>query len=161
MLVSKQLNYLHHKELGLNKDNILVIPATPQLVEKLDVFRQQLLRNPDIVAVTGSKRVPSDGLWDNSGARIISGGSSTPIGFRLANVRVDEQFIPTYGIKLMAGRNFYEHVSADSGYILNETAVKKIGWKSPDEAIGQIIEYGGRKASVIGVVQDFHYESLA
>jgi putative ABC transport system permease protein len=160
MLVSKQLNYLHHKELGLNKDNIIVIPATPQLIEKLDVFRQQLLRNPDVVSVTGSKRVPSDGLWDNSGARVISGGSSTPIGFRLANVRVDGQFIPTYGIKLMAGRNFYEQVSADTGYILNETAVKKIGWKSPDEAIGQIIDYGNRKASVIGVVQDFHYESL-
>jgi putative ABC transport system permease protein len=160
MLVSKQLNYLHHKELGLNKDNIIIIPATRKLVEKLDVFRQQLLLNPDIVAVTGSKRVPSDGLWDNSGARIISGGSSEPIGFRLANVRVDEQFIPTYGIKLVAGRNYYEHVSADSGYILNETAVKKIGWKTPEEAIGQIIDYGNRKASVVGVVKDFHYESL-
>jgi putative ABC transport system permease protein len=119
-----------------------------------------LLRNPDIVSITGSKRVPSDGLWDNSGARVISGGSSTPIGFRLANVRVDDRFIPTYGIKLMAGRNFYEQVSADTGYILNETAVKMIGWKSPDEAVGQIIDYGNRKASVIGVVQDFHYESL-
>ena len=105
--------------------------------------------------------MPSDGLWDNSGARIISGGSSTPIEFRLANVRVDDQFIPTYGIKLMAGRNFYESiVSADTGYILNETAVKKIGWKSPEEAIGQIIDYGDRKATVIGVVKDFHYESL-
>lgn len=160
MLVSKQINYLHHKELGLNKDNIIVIPATPQLVEKLDVFRQRLLGNQDIIAVTGSKRVPSDGLWDNSGARILSGGNSTPIGFRLANVRVDEQFIPTYGIKVIAGRNFNEHISTDSGYIINETAIKKIGWKSPEDAIGQIIEYGGRKASVIGVVQDFHYESL-
>ncbi len=160
LLVSKQLNYLNHKELGLNKNNIIVIPATPRLVEKLDVFRQQLLGNPDIVAVTGSKRVPSDGLWDNSGARIISGGSITPVNFRLANVRIDEQFIPAYGIKLMAGRNFYEHISADSGYILNETAVKKIGWKSPEEAIGQVIDYGNRKAGVIGVVKDFHYESL-
>ena len=160
MLVSKQLNYLHHKELGLNKDNIIVIPATPQLVEKLDVFRQQLLQNPDIVAVSGSKRVPSDGLWDNSGARVISGGSSTPVGFRLANVRIDQHFIPAYGIKLMAGRNFHEQVIADSGYLLNETAVAKIGWKSPEEAIGQIIDYGGRKEEVIGVVKDFHYESL-
>jgi putative ABC transport system permease protein len=160
MLVSKQLNYLYHKELGLNKDNILVIPATPQLVEKRDVFRQQLLRDRGIVAVAGSKRVPSDGLWDNSDAKVFSGGSYTPVGFRLANVRADEQFIPTYGIKLIAGRNFYEHVSSDTGYILNETAVKKIGWKSPDEAIGQIIDYGGHKAGVIGVVQDFHYESL-
>jgi putative ABC transport system permease protein len=160
MLVSKQLNYLIHKELGINKDNIIVIPSTPKLVEKLDVFRQQLLLNPDIVSVAGSKRVPSDGLWDNSGARIISGENSTPIGFRLANVRIDQQFIPTYKIKVLSGRNLYENVVSDSGYILNETAVKKIGWKSPEDAIGQIVEYGGRKAGVIGVVKDFHYESL-
>jgi putative ABC transport system permease protein len=160
MFVSKQLSYLNHKELGLNKDNIIVIPATPQLIEKLDVFRQQLLSDPDIKEVAGSKRVPSDGLWDNSDARIISGGNSTPVGFRLANVRIDQHFIATYGIKLLAGRNFHEQVPADSGYILNETAVSKIGWKSPEEAIGQIIDYGGRKQQVIGVVKDFHYESL-
>jgi putative ABC transport system permease protein len=160
LLVSRQLNFLNHKELGLNKNNIIIIPATPRLVEKLDVFRQQLLLNPSVVDVSGSKRVPSDGLWDSNGARLISGGSTTPLGFRLANVRADNRFLTTYGIRLLAGRDFYEHIPPDSGFILNETAVKKIGWKSPDDAIGQIIDYGDRKGSVIGVVQDFHYESL-
>jgi putative ABC transport system permease protein len=75
-------------------------------------------------------------------------------------VRIDREFIPTYKVKLVAGRNFNENISADSGYILNETAVKKIGWDSPDEAIGKIIQYGRRKGNVIGIVKDFHYESL-
>jgi putative ABC transport system permease protein len=160
LLVSKQLNYLHDKDLGLDKENIIVIPATPLLIEKLDVFKQQLFRNSNILAVSASKRVPSEGLWDSNGARIISGNNSAPLGFRLANVRIDEQFIPSYRIKLAAGRNFYENIANDFGYVINESAVKKIGWKSPEEAIGQIIEYGDRKGNVIGVVKDFHYESL-
>jgi putative ABC transport system permease protein len=160
LLISKQLNYLNRKELGLEKEDIVVIPAGRLLIEKLDVFKQQLLRNPLIVSVAASKRVPSDGLWDSNGARIISGSNVTPIGFRLANVRIDEDFIPTYKIKLVAGRNFYDRTGSNSGYILNEMAAKKIGWKSPEEALGQIIEYGGHQETVIGVVQDFHYESL-
>lgn len=160
LLVSRQLNYINNKELGLDKENIIVIPTTPLLIEKLAVFRQQLTQNPNILNVSASKRVPSDGLMDSNGANIISDGNITPLGFRLANVRIDGQFIPTYKIKLAAGRNFNENISTDFGYIINESAVKKIGWKSPEEAIGRIIEYGDRKGNVIGVVKDFNYESL-
>jgi putative ABC transport system permease protein len=160
LIVSRQLNYINDKELGFNKENIIVIPAIQQLIEKFDVFKQQLTQNPNILNVTASKRVPSDGLMDSNYANIISDGKVAPLGFRLANVRIDGQFIPTYKIKLVAGRNFNEDIFSDFGYIVNETTVKKIGWKSPEDAIGRIIEYGGRKGNVIGVVKDFNYESL-
>jgi putative ABC transport system permease protein len=160
LIVSKQLNYINDKELGFNKENILVLPATQQLIDKIDVFRQQLAQNPNVLDVTATKRVPSDGLMDSNDANIISDGKVSPLGFRLANVRIDGHFISTYKIKLVAGRNFNENISSDFGYIINETAVKKIGWKSPGEAIGRIIEYGGHQGNVIGVVKDFNYESL-
>ncbi len=160
LLVSRQLNYINNKNLGLDKENIIVIPATQQLIDKLDAFRQQLTQNPNIINISASKRVPSEGLMDSNDANIISEGSVTPLGFRLASVRIDGHFIPTYKINLAAGRNFYDNISADFGYIINESAVKKIGWKSPEEAIGRIIEYGGWKGNVIGVVKDFNYESL-
>ena len=160
LLVSKQLKFINNKELGLDKENIIVIPATPKLVEKIDVFREQLSQNSNILAVSASKRVPSDGLMDSNGANIISDDKVTQLGFRVANVRVDGQFIPTYRIKILAGRNFNENISADSGYIINESAVQKIGWKSPEDAIGRVIIYGKHKGNVEGVVQDFHYESL-
>ncbi len=160
LLVSKQLNYLHHKELGIDKENIVIIPVTPLLLQKFDDFKQQLLKNSNVLTVSGSKRVPSSGLWDSNGARVISGGNAIPLGFRLANVRTDDQFIPTYKVQLLAGRNFHENIASDFGYLINEMAVKEIGWKSPEESIGQVIEYGGREGSVIGVVKDFHYESL-
>jgi len=154
------LNYVNEKELGLNKENIIIIPTTPKLIEKLEVFKQQLSQNQNITAVSASKRVPSEGLWDSDGTSVISEGISSPLGFRIANVRIDRDFIRTYDIKVMAGRNFNENIAADSGYIFNESAVKKIGWKSAEDAIGKLIKYGRRKAGVIGVVKDFNYESL-
>lgn len=160
LVVSRQLNYVNDKELGLNKENIIVVPSTPKIIEKLDVFKQQLTQNTGIVSASASKRVPSDGLMDSNGASVVSEGVAAPIGFRIANVRVDRDFIPTYDIKLLAGRNFNENISVDSGYIVNESAVRKIGWKSPDDAIGKLIRYGRHTAQVIGVVQDFNYESL-
>ena len=160
LIVYKQLSYIQHKELGLQKENIIVIPTTPQLVEKLDVFRQELTANPNILSVSGSKRVPSDGLWDNSGAEIESNGGVSPIEFRLPNVRVDEHFLSTYGIPLIAGRNFDETDGESSGYLINEQAARQIGWESAEEAIGQVITYGGHRGNVIGVIGDFHYESL-
>jgi len=160
LLVSRQLNYVNEKELGLNKENIIIIPTTPKLIEKLEVFKQQLSQNQNITAVSASKRVPSEGLWDSDGTSVISEGISSPLGFRIANVRIDRDFIRTYDIKVMAGRNFNENIAADSGYIFNESAVKKIGWKSAEDAIGKLIKYGRRKAGVIGVVKDFNYESL-
>ncbi|XOV91757.1 MAG: ABC transporter permease [Bacteroidota bacterium] len=160
LIIYKQLNYIQNKELGLKKENILVIPTTPQLVDKLDVFRQELTTNPNILSVSGSKRVPSNGLWDNNEAEIESDGEVHQIDFRLANVRVDEHFLSTYNIPLIAGRNFEEKKIENAGYLLNEAAVKQIGWESAEEAIGQVIVYGGEKGSVIGVIGDFHYESL-
>ncbi len=160
LVVSRQLNYINSIQLGIDKNNIIVVPLTQKLREKLEVFKQQLAQNSNILSVCASKRVPSDGLLDSNGANIIADGNASPLGFRLANVRIDRDFLSTYRIDLVAGRNFNENISVDSGYILNETAVSKIGWKSPDEALGQIIEYGGRRASIIGVIRDFHYESL-
>ncbi len=158
--VFKQLDYLQDKKLGLNKENIIIIPATSQLIDNLETFKQQLARNPNILTVSASKRVPSDGLWDSQGARVISGENITQLGFRLANIIVDEQFIPTYKIRLTAGRNFSDDINNEFNYILNETAARRIGWESPRDAIGQVIEYGGKRGNVIGVTEDFHYESL-
>ncbi len=160
LFVYKQINYLHHKNLGLDKENIVVIPSTPQLNEKLNVFKQQLAQNPNILSASASKRTPSQGLWDSGGASVISDGNSNPLDFRLANVRVDEDFLSTYKIDLVAGENFDKSKDSDKGYLINETAAKKIGWKSPEDAIGNQINYGGHVDKIIGVTKDFHYESL-
>ncbi|SHF93232.1 putative ABC transport system permease protein [Mariniphaga anaerophila] len=160
LFVFKQTNYLHEKNLGLDKENIVVIPSTQQLNEKLDVLKQQLAQNPNIISASASKRTPSQGLWDSGSATVISDGSSKPLDFRLANINIDESFLSTYKIELAAGKNFEKFSESNAGYLINETAAKKIGWDSPEDAIGNQINYSGQVGRIIGVTKDFHYESL-
>lgn len=74
---------------------------------------------------------------------------------------MDDGFILTYGIKMVAGRNFNKNFATDSNnYVINVATVKVLGWKTPDNAIGRDLVYGGVKGKVIGVVNDIHFESL-
>jgi len=89
------------------------------------------------------------------------GDSLRPVTTDIKVVAADYDFIPIYGIHLAAGRNFSRDYSMDtSNFILNESAVKAIGWKSPQDAVGRDFAYGGTKGHVVGVIEDFHFESL-
>ena len=161
-IVYNQLEYCRNKNLGLNKEHIVVLPADQNIAQRYPDIRNQLLQYPHIAGVAASKRVPSGRLLDSSGGSVIDGEKSEPLNFRIANVRVDHSFIDTYGMQMAAGRNFSIEFPTDSteAFILNETAVKKIGWPSPEAAIGKPFQYGNRRGRIIGVVKDFHYESL-
>jgi putative ABC transport system permease protein len=161
-VVYNQLEYCNNKELGLTKERILVLPAGSPMIQRYATFKNRLLLHKGVVGVAASKRVPSGRLLDSSGARILDGENSERLNFRIANVQVDHDFLDTYGIELAAGRNFSVDFPTDSteAFILNETAVKKIGWESADVAVGRAFGYGGRQGKIVGVVKDFHYESL-
>ena len=163
-IVYDQLEYCRTKNLGLNKEHIVVLPVEPgdATARRYPDLKKQLLQHPHIASVTASKRVPSGRLLDSSQGRIAEGDSYQPLDFRIANVRVDHSFIDTYGVQMAAGRNFSVDFPTDSAeaFILNETAVKKIGWPSPDAAIGKAFQYGNRQGRIVGVIKDFNYESL-
>jgi putative ABC transport system permease protein len=91
----------------------------------------------------------------------MEGDSMQPVTADIKFVSADYDFIPAYGINMVAGRNFSRSFSMDtSNFILNESAVKAIGWKKPQDAIGKNFAYGGAKGKVVGVMADFHFESL-
>ncbi len=163
-VVYNQLEYCRTKNLGLNKKHIVVLPVNsgPEIARRYPDMRNQLLQHPHISGVAASKRVPSGRLLDSSGGSVPVGDKYEPLNFRIANVRVDHSFVETYGMQMVAGRNFSVQFPTDSteAFILNETAVKKIGWASPEAAVDQPFQYGNRKGRIIGVVKDFHYESL-
>jgi putative ABC transport system permease protein len=76
-------------------------------------------------------------------------------------VVTDYDFIPTYGIRMMAGRNFSRNYGTDtSNFVINESAVKAVGWKSPEEAVGKDFKYGTLTGHIIGVMKDFNFESF-
>jgi putative ABC transport system permease protein len=130
--------------------------------QQYEQLKARLLQQPGISEVTLTSRVPSGSLLDAMGASAEVQQEMKDINYRLANVEVDHDFIPSFDIRLVAGRDFDVNRASDSteAFILNETAVSRIGWASAEEAVGKKMNYGSRKGYVIGVVEDFHFESL-
>ncbi len=161
-VVAGQLEYVQTRNLGFDEEHVIVLPSSPAMISRLEGFKTRLLQNPKILSISAAKRVPSGRLLDSAGSRVLSGETSQPINFRIAQLRVDYDYIPTFGIEIVAGRNFSREMGTDpaQAFMLNETAVKRIGWKSPEEAIGKGFGYGQRNGQIIGVVKDFHFESL-
>lgn len=160
-VVFQQLRYMQNAALGYDKDHIVTLPYYPQLKDHYESFRQALLQDPGIKNVTRSSRIPTGRLLDEMGAQAPGSDSLVPVKADIRCVAVDENFVPAYGIQLAAGRNFSRSFGTDtSGFILNEAAVRAIGWKSPQDAVGSAFQYGGISGRIIGVVRDFHFESL-
>ncbi len=161
IIVFQQLRYMQDTSLGYDKEHIITLPYYNSVNPQYDAFRNDLLRNQGIKGVARSSRIPTGRLLDYQGASTMVGDSMQPVTADIRNVSADYDFISTYGIHLVAGRNFSRDYSMDtSNFILNESAVKAIGWKLPQDAIGKDFMYGGAKGRVIGVMADFHFESL-
>jgi putative ABC transport system permease protein len=160
-VVYQQLQYIQNKALGFNKDHILTVGYDKSLGKQYDSFKGDLLKNASVKDVGRSSRIPSGRLLDESGVNVIEGASMQPVNIDLKYITADYGFIPTYGMQMASGRNFSKAFSTDTNnFIINETAVQGLGWKNPQNALGKDIKYGGAQGKVIGVVKDFHFESL-
>jgi len=160
-VVFQQLSYIENKSLGFNKDHILITGYSGTLTKQYESFRQELLKNSAVRSIGRSSRIPSGRLLDDQGAQVIEGGKSVPTNIELKYITTDFGFMDTYGMKLAAGRNFSrDYLTDTANYIINETAVQQLGWKTAQNAIGKDLTYGGTKGKVIGVVHDFHFEDL-
>jgi putative ABC transport system permease protein len=137
----------------------LAYPST--IDDKFESFRTGLLANSGVQSVARSSRMPTGRLLDAMGSQIDKGDSLEPTKADIKFLRIDEGFFPTYDIKTTAGRNFSKAYGSDtSAYIINEAAVKALALKAPEDAIGKGFLYGGHKGQIVGVVNDFHFESL-
>ncbi|HEY4147603.1 MAG TPA: ABC transporter permease [Chitinophagaceae bacterium] len=160
-IVLRQLQYMQTMALGFNKDHIVTLPDNAGLNTSYESFRTALLADAGILDVARSTRIPSGRLLDASGSQINRGDSLAPTKADIKFVRADERFIPTYGVKIVAGRNFSRDFNTDtSSFLINEESVKALGLKSNEEAIGKQFMYGGRRGTLVGVFGDFHFESL-
>ncbi len=163
VVVYRQLNYMQDKSLGYRKDQIVVLPVFySDSTINYQTFMDELKASTAIKNAGRSSRIPSGRLLDTNGSQVMKGDSLAPTEIPIKFLRVDHDFIPTYEMKLLAGRNFSRQFATDdtTAFILNEAAVKGIGWKNPEQAIDQPFGYGDRKGKIIGVLKDFHFESL-
>ncbi|MGN6355233.1 MAG: ABC transporter permease, partial [Parafilimonas sp.] len=161
VIVFQQLRYMQNASLGYDKDHLITMAYNNQLNDQYEAFRNTLLQNSNIKAVGRSSRIPTGRLLDGMGAQVPGNDSMVPVKADIRFLATDYDFIPAYRIPLAAGRNFSRSYGTDtSNFIINEAAVKAIGWKSNDLAVGKDFKYGQFSGHIIGVVKDFHFESL-
>ncbi|MCC3160017.1 ABC transporter permease [Hymenobacter sp. 15J16-1T3B] len=161
-VVALQLRYLQQAPLGYEREQIVTLAYPPSLTPQYEAFRHALQQQAGVQALGRSSRIPTGRLLDASDAAAAVGDSLRPTSADVKYLSIDEYFLPTYGIRLAAGRNFDPKAfpTDTMGFILNATAVRTIGWKSPAEAVGQEFRYGGVRGRVLGVTNDYHFESL-
>jgi len=163
-IVFQQLRYMQQKSLGFDKDHVVTLPYYDRnLTAQYEAFRNELLHNSAIRNVARSKLIPSQRLLDSYGAATVQlRDSLAPSPVALKTMPVDHDFIDTYQIELLAGRNFSREYSTDdtTAFIINEAALKAFGWKTAQEAVGRQFNYAGRNGYLIGVLKDFHFESM-
>lgn len=161
ILVFEQLSFMNNKSLGYDKDQMLILFLNDESRSNSDTFRESLLNHSSILSYGLSNTVPSSRLTSFSGVKTEVDGEMVEPKTVIKNIRVDESFIPNYGINIVAGRNFEKNLRTDStAFILNQAAVKMIGWANDKEAINKTMKYGDQQGHVIGVIQDIHFESL-
>ena len=156
IVIYQQLQFLNEKSLGFDKDQLVVIERANLLRSQGNTFKNNLLNNPNIEQVSGVNTVPG---------RQITGGTFTDVTgdasdrFLLPNLRGDYDLIATMGFEITEGRAFDNLIVSDSSAIIvNEAAVSTFKWQDP---IGkQLQPINGPIYTVIGVVKNFHFESL-
>jgi len=155
-VVFQQLNYFSEKNLGFDKENLLVLNHVERVNDR-ESLANSAKNLPGVLNVSWCSSVPPR-LW---GGDKFTAEDMPDKPFPLNFTTADENYISTLGIKMRFGRNFQANTPADQDrVILNETAVKRIGWDLNESVIGKKLEYQGAKFEVIGVVQDFNFWSL-
>ena len=159
IVVYTQLNYMRNQDLGFNKDQTLVIDTYSD--KNKDAFKQSLSSIPGVMASTFSSSVPGGG--NTSGYSEMQNKAGEIQKTNLDIYFVDFDYINQYQLKLVAGRQFSKSFPTDSAQamVINESAAKSLGYINTEEAVGRNFDQWGRKGKIIGVLKDFHYQSLA
>ena len=163
LVVYQQMQFIRNKKLGYNKEQLLVLPNSWALGKNERLFKEEMLKDPRILNATVSGYKPA-GPTNGNNSLIYPNGKENSM-MRTNRFDVDEQYIPTFGMQITAGRNFSKSFPTDSSaVIINEAAANAFGFKN--NSIGQNITWiKGDKVQkvsyrVIGVVKDFHFKSL-
>ncbi len=163
IIVYEQLSFMRNQPIGANVQQTLVLKGPQTLVDSLyqsayQPFKSSVLQIPGVRNIAASTSVMGDEIyWTNSSRRL---GSDQP-ALTLYNLGIDNDFIPSYGIEMAAGRNFSQTFATDKkAVILNNKAALLLGFRTPAEAVNQKIVRGRDTLTIVGVTADFHHLGL-
>ena len=156
IVVSKQVNYIQTVNLGYDRENLIYIPLEGELTATYQLFKNQSMQMAGIKDISRITDVPTQIENGTGGVEWEGKDPNSDIQFTQSAVGYD--FIKTMHLQLAQGRDFSKDFATDSvGYIINESALKRIGYKDP---IGKPLTFWQKKGTIIGVLKDFHFNSL-
>ena len=157
-IVNQQLSFILNKKIGFEKDQVLMLQGTNTLGEKIQTFKEELIALPEIQSASVTAFLPVEGAQRNGTPFFLTGEESSAEETNGQQWRVDFDYIQTLGMNIVEGRDFNSEMRTDSqSVVVNQKMVKELGLKDP---IGQQIDFIGGTWTIIGVVEDFHFESL-
>jgi putative ABC transport system permease protein len=160
LLVNRQLNFMREMPTGYDVDNLMNVTLFSDASQhNYERFKNEVLENPRVRSASASSHLVGGVLYQ-SGYVINNGSIKNEVLWQ--RIHVDHDFLKTYGIELASGRDFDRAMAADTtNFIINETAIRHLGFKSPSDAVGLDVDYGnGLRGKVIGVMKDFHFKTL-
>lgn len=165
IVVYLQLRHMQNKDMGFNKEQVVVMPITQTLIAwEFEEFKEKALANPSVQSVSGSSKILASEAQYFGKYSPANQPDAPPTNMVL---HVTHDFLDTYEINLLAGRSFSRDYSkdADRSVLINESMLKQIGVETPEDAIGKTFEFTDAESNktdynVIGVVDDFYYTSV-
>lgn len=172
VVMYKQMEYIQQRPLGFQKDHMLTIPifsdnmnstlgggVGSDLRGRMNSFENEVLKFPAIEAIAASAVLPGQSTVS---ALVKTDAIKETDNVFIPVASVDYDFLETYKMQLLAGRNFNKLTGTDhlQALIANEEAIKLLGYQLPENAIGQEIEVLGKKATIVGVVSNYNFEGL-
>ncbi|MGB6867483.1 MAG: ABC transporter permease [Candidatus Aminicenantaceae bacterium] len=157
-IVYNQMNFMRNRKLGYDKEYLVYAVLRGDMRQQFDVVREELLKNPNILAVTSSGTLPTYGYnFSNSLWRWEGQDPDEEILMRASFI--DYNYFETFGMEIIEGRSYSKEFSTDptEALIVNEEAVKVMGMDSP---VGKRLGIGDNQAKIIGVVKNYHFRSM-
>ncbi len=156
MVIFSQIKYLLETDPGYNRDHLLVIELNNVKYDKMRPYMSELRQIKGITSISSSSSVPGEDTHESS-MQIIQPSGVEDMSISL--LAIDHNFLDTFGIEVIKGRNFLREFTTDttSSIIINESFAKLFNW---DDPIDKVVKLNGSDMKVIGVIGDYHYESL-
>lgn len=167
VFVSRQIAYFRSADLGFSRKTLLTVSSlprnwTPEGVRRMEAVREQLARISGIDAVSMSFEIPNGN--EGNSVRVYRTGQDSTRAISMKTLATDEHYTRTYQIELLSGQYFRQGSDQQdsTGIVLNRSAVRVLGFRTPADAVGQTVRLQGspRRFRVMGVIDDFHFNSL-
>ena len=159
LIIYRQMDFIVSKELGYDKEKVVVLEGTNVLAGKMESFKEQLSALSQVKSVTASNYLPVDGGSRNGNTFMVDGQDDGGRGIPAQIWKVDYDYIKTLGIQLQKGRSFSKEFAFDSinSIVINTKMASELGLLDP---IGKKLNNNSEVFTIIGVIEDFHFKSL-